>query len=59
MVVKGRGCQWQKPGFSVFMNTDGEEKVNKCNRCKKYKGKKCKPCEFDDRGFILIEKRSK
>jgi hypothetical protein len=61
MVVKGRGNQWEKPGFSVFMNTDGEEKTNKCLRCKKYKGgkKKCKPCEFDDRGYVLIERRHK
>ena len=61
MVVKGRGNQWQKPGFSVFLNTDGEDEPSKCLRCKKYKGekKKCNPCKFDDKGYITIDRRVK
>jgi len=55
MSRKGEGCQWEQPGFSVFMhNTD--EKINKCLRCKKSEGQpnqKCKPCKFEDRGYVL------
>jgi len=60
MTVKGGGNQWQKPGFSVFMNTD-EKKIEKCQRCRLYKSKQCKTCrkhnKFIDRGYILIDRR--
>jgi len=59
MTVKGRGNQWQKPGFSVFMNTDGEKEPDKCLRCRNWKGKKHKDCNFDDRGWVLIDRRVK
>ncbi len=62
MTVKGRGNQWQKRGFSVFLNTDGETGPHKCLRCKADK-EKCLVCfgysEFEDRGYYLIEKRAK
>jgi recombinational DNA repair protein RecR len=57
MSRRGEGNQWQAKGFSVFMhNTDKKE--NRCLRCRNYKGTtKCKVCKFDDRGWILIDKR--
>ncbi len=58
MTIKGRGNQWQRKGFSVFMNTDGEKEPDKCLRCRSYKGKKCKVCDFQDRGFIINIRRA-
>ncbi len=58
MTVKGGGNQWQKKGFSVFMNTD-EKKIDKCLRCRYWKGKRHKACKFEDRGFVLIDRRRK
>lgn len=58
MARKGEGNQWQAKGFSVFMHTS-EQKENKCLRCRNYKGKKHKVCEFNDRGYILIDRRIK
>ncbi|MFH1317776.1 MAG: hypothetical protein ABIH71_02010 [Candidatus Omnitrophota bacterium] len=56
MSRKGEGNQWQAKGFSVFMhNTDKKE--NKCLRCRNWAGKKCKNCNFNDRGYILIERK--
>lgn len=57
MTVKGRGNQWQRPGFSVFMNTGGEAEPEKCKFCRNWKGKKHKDCNFDDRGFIINIKK--
>lgn len=60
MTVKGGGNQWQKHGFSVFMNTD-EKKFEKCMRCRWYRSDKCKECKkfnkFVDRGYVLIDRR--
>ena len=61
MTVKGGGNQWQKHGFSVFLNTDNDKKIDKCQRCRWYKSEKCKGCrkhsKFVDRGFVLIDRR--
>ncbi len=32
MARKGEGCQWQRPGFSVFMHTT-EQKEAPCYKC--------------------------
>ncbi len=54
-----KGCDWDKPSFTVNMNTD-EAKFTKCDRCKANK-EKCPACndysEFMDRGYVLIIKK--
>lgn len=61
MTIKGGGNQWQKAGFSVFMGSNTETKYAKCLKCRLYKSPKCKTCKkhskFEDRGFVLIDKR--
>ena len=60
MATHGSGCRFQDPGgFSVFMNT-GKKKENKCLRCRKYvEGVECDPCEFEDKGYITIDRRKR
>jgi hypothetical protein len=53
-----KGCEWHLPRFRVFMGRQ-EKQPDKCLRCKRYKGKKHKQCKFEDRGFILIDRRHK
>jgi hypothetical protein len=58
MATHGSGCRHQDKGFSVYMNTH-PKKESKCLRCKKYTSSKCKICEFEDRGFILVDRRER
>lgn len=63
MVLKGGGNQWQKPGFSVYLNNHTEKKMDKCQRCENKGTSLCKTCKkfshFIDRGFYIIERRNK
>ena len=54
-----KGCEWDNPVFKVFMSGGNRKEFNKCLRCRKYKGSECKTCVFEDRGYILIDKKTK
>lgn len=49
MARKGEGCQWQKPGFSVFMHIP--KKDNPCQKCvnNKYRGGNPDICDNCDK----------
>ncbi len=57
MTTRGRGNQWQRPGFSVFMNTNDDIEPERCLSCRRWKGKKHKVCHYDNKGYISINKK--